>query len=154
MFVLELTYTAPESRVDEFLAEHVAWLDRQYAAGVFLASGRKVPRDGGIILAVVVGLLLHALMYSPQAAFFSELFGTSVRYTGASVGYQLASIGAGAVAPLIAVALLKTGDGSNTTAVGWYVAITSVITIVAVACAKETRNTSLRHDRVVEGAHS
>jgi metabolite-proton symporter len=109
---------------------------------------------GKIVLAVVVGLVLHALMYSPQAAFFSELFGTSVRYTGASVGYQLASIGAGAVAPLIAVALLKTGDGSNTTAVGWYVAITSVITIVAVACAKETRNTSLRHDRVVEGAHS
>ena len=52
MFVLELTYTAPESRVDAVLAEHVAWLDRQYAAGVFLASGRKVPRDGGIILAV------------------------------------------------------------------------------------------------------
>ena len=59
-----------------------------------------------IILAVVVGLVLHALMYSPQAAFFSELFGTSVRYTGASVGYQLASIFAGALAPIIAIKLL------------------------------------------------
>ena len=45
-------------------------------------------------------------MYAPQAAFFSELFGTSVRYTGASVGYQLASIFAGALAPIIAVKLL------------------------------------------------
>ena len=47
--------------------------------------------------------MLHALMYAPQAAFFSELFGTSVRYTGASVGYQLASIFAGALAPIIAL---------------------------------------------------
>ncbi len=110
--------------------------------------------QGAIILAVVVGLMLHALMYSPQAAFFTELFGTSVRYTGASVGYQLASIGAGAVAPLIAVALLKTGDGSNTTAVAWYIVVTSVLTVIAVAFAKETRSSSLRHDRVVDDAHA
>ncbi|GAA3444285.1 YciI family protein [Planomonospora venezuelensis] len=51
MFVLELTYTAPLEEVDAVLDEHVAWLDEQYAAGFFLASGRKVPRDGGIILA-------------------------------------------------------------------------------------------------------
>ncbi|NUR05936.1 MAG: MHS family MFS transporter [Nocardioidaceae bacterium] len=105
------------------------------------------------VLAVVVGLMLHALMYSPQAAFFSELFGTSVRYTGASVGYQLASIFAGAIAPLVAVKLLSSGDGSNTTAVGVYVTITSVLTVIAVLCAKETRASSLRHDRVVRGAH-
>ncbi|MER5884798.1 YciI family protein [Streptomyces sp. NPDC001941] len=51
MFVLELTYTAPVERVDELLDAHVAWLDEQYAAGVFIASGRKNPRDGGVILA-------------------------------------------------------------------------------------------------------
>jgi len=110
--------------------------------------------EGKIILAIVVGLMLHALMYSPQAAFFSELFGTSVRYTGASVGYQLASIFAGAIAPLVAVALLKTGDGSNTQAVSIYVTIAAVITVVAVLFAKETRASSLRHDRVVRGAHA
>ena len=108
---------------------------------------------GSLTLAVVVGLMLHALMYSPQAAFFSELFGTSVRYTGASVGYQLASIAAGAVAPIIAIELLGTKEESNTFAVGIYVAITSVLTIIAVLAAKETRNSSLRHDRVVRGAH-
>ena len=58
----------------------------------------------------MVGLFLHSLMYAPQAAFFSELFGTSVRYTGASVGYQLASIFAGALAPIIAVELLGSAD--------------------------------------------
>ncbi|MCX0247256.1 YciI family protein [Streptomyces drozdowiczii] len=52
MFVLELSYTAPLERVDAALDAHVAWLDRQYAAGVFIASGRKNPRDGGVILAV------------------------------------------------------------------------------------------------------
>ena len=51
MFVLELTYVAPVERVDAVLPEHVAWLDAHYSAGVFIASGRKVPRDGGIILA-------------------------------------------------------------------------------------------------------
>ncbi len=82
--------------------------------------------------------------------FFSELFGTSVRYTGASVGYQLASIFAGALAPIIAVKLLDTGDGDNTLAVALYVTVASVITVVAVLCAKETSGSSLRHDRVLE----
>ncbi|MFC5664847.1 YciI family protein [Kitasatospora misakiensis] len=52
MFVLELTYTVPLDRVDALLPAHVEWLNRHYADGTFLASGRKVPRDGGIILAV------------------------------------------------------------------------------------------------------
>ncbi|MER5363089.1 YciI family protein [Streptomyces sp. NPDC002785] len=52
MFVLELTYTAPVERIDALLQDHVAWLDTQYAAGMFIASGRKNPRDGGVILAV------------------------------------------------------------------------------------------------------
>jgi metabolite-proton symporter len=106
-----------------------------------------------VTFAVVVGLMLHALMYSPQAAFFSELFGTSVRYTGASVGYQLASIFAGALAPIIAVKLLGTVEESNTTAVALYVCAASVLTLIAVAFAKETRASSLRHDRVVREAH-
>ncbi|MPY33437.1 hypothetical protein FNH09_19880 [Streptomyces adustus] len=52
MFVLELTYTAPLEAVDAVLDAHVAWLDEQYEKGLFLASGRKDPRDGGVILAV------------------------------------------------------------------------------------------------------
>ena len=105
--------------------------------------------ESKILLAVVVGLILHSFMYAPQAAFFSELFGTSVRYTGASVGYQLASIFAGALAPIIALKLLGDTSDGNTTAVGIYVAIAAVITVVAVLAAKETSKSSLRHDRVV-----
>ncbi|MBD8868388.1 MFS transporter [Nocardioides donggukensis] len=105
-----------------------------------------------ILLAVVVGLVLHSFMYAPQAAFFSELFGTTVRYTGASVGYQLASIFAGALAPIIALKLLGDVNDGNTTAVGVYVAVASVITVAAVLFAKETSGSSLRHDRVVEDA--
>ena len=108
---------------------------------------------GSVFAAVMIGLLFHSLMYSPQAAFFSELFGTSVRYTGASVGYQLASIFAGALAPIIAVKLLGNVAEKNTTAVGIYMAIASAVTIVAVLIARETKASSLRHDRVVRGAH-
>ncbi|MFK8909388.1 YciI family protein [Streptomyces sp. YS-3] len=52
MFILDLTYTAPLARVDELLDAHVAWLNGHYETGVFIASGRKEPREGGIILAV------------------------------------------------------------------------------------------------------
>ncbi|MEV5509974.1 YciI family protein [Streptomyces orinoci] len=52
MFVMELTYIAPMDRVEAAHPEHLAWLDAHYASGVFLASGRKEPRDGGVILAV------------------------------------------------------------------------------------------------------
>ncbi|MFE0459988.1 YciI family protein [Kitasatospora sp. NPDC058965] len=51
MFVVTLTYTAPLDRIDALLPEHVAWLERQYAAGTLLASGRRVPRTGGVLLA-------------------------------------------------------------------------------------------------------
>lgn len=52
MFVLELTYTAGLESIEAVLPQHVEWLRAHYAAGTFLASGRKVPRDGGVIIAV------------------------------------------------------------------------------------------------------
>jgi uncharacterized protein YciI len=51
MFLLELTYTADLPEIDAAMKAHMRWLNAQYAAGHFLVSGRKVPRDGGIILA-------------------------------------------------------------------------------------------------------
>src|SRR5665811_2461756 len=50
MFMVTLTYLVDLSEVDAALPEHVAWLDQQYADGVFVASGRQVPRVGGMIL--------------------------------------------------------------------------------------------------------
>jgi MFS transporter, MHS family, shikimate and dehydroshikimate transport protein len=65
-----------------------------------------------IWLAIVLGVNVgHDLMYGPQAAYFAELFGTRVRYSGTSLGYQLASVFAGGFAPLIAAALLNGRTG-------------------------------------------
>ncbi|MBV6702273.1 YciI family protein [Kitasatospora aureofaciens] len=54
MFILELTYIAPLERIEAAHPEHVAWLDSNYASGVFIASGPKDPRDGAVIVAVGV----------------------------------------------------------------------------------------------------
>lgn len=50
-FIVSLTYVAPIERIDELMDEHVAWLREQHAAGHLLGWGRKVPREGGILLA-------------------------------------------------------------------------------------------------------
>ncbi|GAA0378743.1 MFS transporter [Microbispora corallina] len=96
---------------------------------------------GLVVLAVTVGLLFHGAMYGPQAAFFSELFATRMRYSGVSIGYQLASIVAGALAPIIAVALLGSYDSGLPISV--YVAAAAVLTLIAVFVARETRDRDL-----------
>lgn len=53
MFIVSLTYTSPLDVVDRHLADHVAWLKKEYANGSFVASGRKVPRTGGVILSML-----------------------------------------------------------------------------------------------------
>ena len=52
MFVIELRYTADLTQIDAHMRAHMAFLKKHYAAGTFVISGRKIPRDGGIILAV------------------------------------------------------------------------------------------------------
>jgi MFS family permease len=89
-------------------------------------------------LAVILGLNLgHGAMYGPQASFFSELFGTRVRYSGASLGYQLASVLAGGLSPIIATALLQQSGGSHVP-IALYMIGMSLITLVAVYVATET----------------
>jgi metabolite-proton symporter len=94
-----------------------------------------------IVLAVTVGLLFHGMMYGPQAAFFSELFGTRMRYTGVSIGAQLSAIAAGALAPMIAVALLRDFGGSLP--ISLYLALAAAITLIAVRAAEETQGRDL-----------
>jgi MFS family permease len=97
----------------------------------------ETSRASLMTLAVVVALVGgHSAMYGPQASFFSELFGTRVRYSGASLGYQLASAVAGGLSPLIATALLQR------TGVSWPIALFVVgmatVTTVSVFLAIET----------------
>lgn len=96
---------------------------------------------GNLILAITVGLVLHGAMYAPQAAFFAEMFATRMRYSGASIGAQFASVAAGAPAPLIATALLDDYDSS--TPIALYVIAAAVLTLIAVGVAKETRDRDL-----------
>jgi metabolite-proton symporter len=89
-----------------------------------------------IWLAIVLGVNIgHDTMYGPQAAFFAELFGTRVRYSGASLGYQLASVLAGGFAPLISLYLLTR---FGYTAVALYMAGMALITVISVLLATET----------------
>ncbi|MFJ6564272.1 MFS transporter [Streptomyces sp. NPDC091412] len=96
---------------------------------------------GYLILAVTVGLVLHGAMYAPQAAFFAEMFATRMRYSGASIGAQFASVAAGAPAPLIATALLSAYGSS--TPIALYVIAAAMLTLIAVGVAKETRHRDL-----------
>ncbi|MEU6318692.1 MFS transporter [Streptomyces sp. NPDC047009] len=105
---------------------------------------------GNLVIAVTVGLVLHGAMYAPQAAFFSEMFATRMRYSGASIGAQFASVAAGAPAPLIATALLS--DYGSSTPIALYVIAASVLTLIAVGVAKETRNRDLARVDSVFGA--
>ena len=88
------------------------------------------------------------MMYGPQAAFLTELFGTRVRYSGASLGYQLAGVLGGALAPIISVALLEaTGSSLSVTL---YVVFALAITIGAVAISRETSEEQLEETEKAE----
>jgi MFS transporter, MHS family, shikimate and dehydroshikimate transport protein len=95
-----------------------------------------------IWLALVLALTGVAAMYGPQAAFFSELFGTNVRYSGASLGSQLAAPFAGGLAPLIATALLA-WSGGRPWPVALYMIGMVLITFSSVYLAVETVQTDL-----------
>ncbi|HTP53314.1 MAG TPA: MFS transporter [Anaeromyxobacteraceae bacterium] len=109
----------------------------------FLMLDTKQP--GLIWLATVLAICLgHAAMYGPQASFFSELFSARLRYSGASLGYQLASVFAGGLSPLIATGLLAQSNGKP-----WPVALYMIglvlITVVSVAFSAETHKRAIEH---------
>ena len=93
-----------------------------------------------IVLALAFGLIFLAMMYGPQAAFFTELFSTEVRYSGATLGYQFGAIIGGAFAPTIAVKLWSDFD------IFWvsvYMAFASMLTLISVMLLTETYKSNL-----------
>ena len=102
-----------------------------------LASGETAL----IVLAIVVGLVLHSAMYGPQAAFITELFPTRIRYSGVSIAYQLTSILAGSLAPIIALGLYREYESALPVAI--YVGAACLISGVTALLAKETRGVEL-----------
>ena len=93
-----------------------------------------------ICLAITVGLLFLGMQYGPQAAYFTELFSTEVRYSGASLGYQLGAIIGGALAPTIAV-LLWSSFGIFYVSV--YIAIAALLTLWSLSHLEETKGSTL-----------
>jgi len=95
-------------------------------------------RDTTIItLTIALAMSLsHGMMFGPQAAFLPELFGTKVRYSGASLGCQVSAAISGGFAPLIATALLAWENGTHS--ISLYMVCLSAITLVAVFAARET----------------
>jgi MFS family permease len=83
-----------------------------------------------VFLAIAVGLPIHDLQYGPQAAFISESFPGSLRYSGSSLGYQLASITAGGPAPIIAVILLR--EFGTSTAIAVYMSLCALASLLCV----------------------
>jgi metabolite-proton symporter len=111
---------------------------RVYLTGAILVGAIAYPyfavlTHGGpglIVIAVVVSLVLHAMQYGPQASLIAENFPTHLRYGGAGLGYQLASVFAGGPAPLIATWLLhKTGTAYSISA---YIVFAAVVTVACV----------------------
>ena len=93
-----------------------------------------------IVLAITIGLIFVAMMYGPQAAFFTELFTTEVRYSGATLGYQFGAILGGAFAPTIAAFLW------NNYGIVWvsvYISFASLLTLFSVMALTETFETNL-----------
>jgi len=93
-----------------------------------------------ILLAVTMGLLFLGMQYGPQAAYFTELFTTEVRYSGASLGYQIGAILGGALAPMIAVMLW---NNFGITYVSVYIAVAAGLTLWSLSQLEETQGKSL-----------
>jgi MFS family permease len=96
------------------------------------------------VLAIVVSLIPHDMQYGPQAALIAESFSTRVRYSGAGIGYQLASVVAGGPAPLLAAWLLHTFDSSLPIAL--YMIAGAVVTIVATVLLPEPNREAVRRE--------
>src|SRR5438045_8444040 len=82
-----------------------------------------------MFILIVLSLVPHDMMYGPQAALIAEAFTPRLRYSGASLGYQLASIIAGGPAPLIAAALFAHYHTGY--AIAWYVGACAVVSVIA-----------------------
>ena len=103
-----------------------------------------------MLLAIVLSLVFHDMQYGPQAALIAESFGANIRYSGAGIGYQLASVIAGGPAPLIAAAILK--NTGSSTGISWYIIVCCVLAFVALLLMprRSTAQVTDEYDAAVE----
>ncbi|GAC1369225.1 MAG: MFS transporter [Ktedonobacteraceae bacterium] len=122
-----------------------------FAFPFFLLLQTKNPVLVVLAMAVAIGLC-HASLYGPQAAFISEHFGAKVRYSGASLGYQLASLTAGGPAPIIATLLVA--QFHSYVAIALYIVFMALVSLGAAAALKEYSNQAAQsdHEEVTAGS--
>ena len=99
---------------------------------------------GLVVLAIVLSLVPHDMMYGPQAALIAESFPGRLRYSGASLGYQLSSLIAGGPAPLIASALMSRYHSASAIAI--FILGCAIISLVATAMLKDSTNKDISDD--------
>jgi len=131
-----------------------------YGTGIVLVAAFAFPyygllntkQAGLITLAIVLSLVFHDIQYGPQAALIAESFGPEIRYSGAGIGYQLASVIAGGPAPLIAAAIVD-ATGSSTW-VSVYIIGCAVLAMIALLIMprRDTATAPSRFDQAVEQA--
>ncbi|WP_427173412.1 MFS transporter [Arthrobacter sp. 92] len=130
---------------------------RVYGIGIVLTAIFAFPyfgllNTGNSLLvgiAIVLSLLLHDIQYGPQAALIAENFDADIRYTGAGMGYQLASVVAGGPAPLIAAALLQAT--SDSTSISIYIIICCAISMLALVLLKVTHTPAAFPAKTIPG---
>jgi MFS family permease len=120
-----------------YAAGAVAGMLWAFAFFSLLDTARPIP----IVIAVVIGVVIHGAMYGPQAAFVIEQFPTRVRYAGSSLAYTLAGILGAGFAPLIIASLLRAYH--TTTGISLYVVAALCVTCIALLAARETATSPL-----------
>jgi MFS family permease len=101
-----------------------------------------------ILIALAIYQIVFSMMYGPQGALFAEMFGTRVRYSGASIGYQIGGMLGGALAPIIATALFAATGSSISIAA--YMVVVCAISLVSVLLITETYQTDLEETQTEE----
>lgn len=131
-------------RLSDRFGRRPVYIAGAIGAGIWGFFGYPLMDTGNylaIMSAIVIGLVIHAFMYAPQPAIMAEMFPTRMRYSGVSVGYQVTSIVAGSLAPIIAVKLLEIFDSWVPIAI--YLAGAAAITLVAALFMRETNGMDL-----------
>jgi MHS family shikimate/dehydroshikimate transporter-like MFS transporter len=121
------------------------WAGVLLAVNAFVLFGLVNTGNAALYLVTIVTSgVIHSAMYGPMAAFMAEMFGTGTRYTGTSLGYQLASVVGGGFGPLIAASLLALGGGApNTIYISMFIAASCMATVVAAYFVSETNRRDL-----------
>ncbi|MBB3665690.1 MULTISPECIES: MFS transporter [Prauserella salsuginis group] len=140
------------------LTDRMGTRKKLYLTGTVLMAAFAFPMfwlvDTGsvplVFLALLVAFTIHATMYGPQATLYAEMFPADVRYSGASLGYQFASVFAGGLAPFITTALLAATGSSWSVAL--YIIATAAVTFVAVASIRERFQRDLYTTSAAEAA--